>query len=193
LIASNKMDDESYIVFIDEAGFMMGPLVRRTWAPRGKTPVLRVTTPHERISAIGAITLRRSPVQFGFHFHLLPLNMNFCGYSVVAFLAHLRARLHGPMTVLWDEIRIHSSFPVREFLSAHPDVEVVQFPPYAPELNPVDYVWSYVKYCRLSNYCPLDPVELRESIVRELSRVKRSARLLRSFFSATGLSLDGLE
>jgi transposase len=184
---------ESYIVFIDEAGFMLDPLVRKTWAPRGKTPVIRVTTPHERISVIGAMTLRRSPVRFGFHFHLLPDNMNFHGNSVAAFLTHLRATLHGPVTVLWDEIRIHSSFPVRDFLLSHPDVEIVQFPPYAPELNPVDYVWSYVKYARLSNYCPKDSIELRETVFNELSRVKRSPRLLRSLFSGTGLSLDGLE
>jgi len=51
--------EESYIVFVDETGFMLDPLVRKTWAPRGKTPVVRVTTPHERISGIGAMTIRK--------------------------------------------------------------------------------------------------------------------------------------
>ena len=70
---------ESYIVFVDETGFMLDPLLRRTWAPRGQTPVIRVTAPHERISAIGAMTIRRSSIRFGFHFHLLPDNWNFQG------------------------------------------------------------------------------------------------------------------
>ena len=184
---------ESYIVFVDETGFMLGPLVRRTWAPRGKTPVVRVTTPHERISCMGAMTIRRSPSCFGFHFRLLPDNLNFRGYSTAAFLSYLRQKLHGPITLIWDEIRIHSAAPVKEFLSKNPSIEVVELPPYAPELNPVDYVWSYVKYSRLANYCLKDLFELRATVTTELTKVKRSRRLLKALFSGTGLSLNGLE
>src|SRR3990172_4957921 len=138
-------EEESYIVFIDETGFMLGPLVRRTWAPRGQTPVIRVTTPHERISGIGAMTIRRSPSRFGFHFHLPPDKLNFQGHSTGAFLSHLRQRIRVPITIIWDEISIHSAAPVKEFLSMNPSIEVIELPPYAPELNPVDYVWAYVK------------------------------------------------
>ncbi|HKZ41185.1 MAG TPA: IS630 family transposase [Candidatus Hodarchaeales archaeon] len=186
-------EEESYIVFIDETGFMLGPLVRRTWAPRGQTPVIRVTTPHERISGIGAMTIRRSPSRFGFHFHLLPDNLNFQGHSTVAFLSHLRQRIRGPITIIWDEISIHSAAPVKEFLSMNPSIEVIELPPYAPELNPVDYVWAYVKHARLANYCPKNLFELRKTITEELTNVKKHPRLLRSLFSGTGLTLDGLE
>jgi transposase len=82
---------------------------------------------------------------------------------------------------------------VKEFLSRHPDMEVVEFPPYAPELNPVHHIWSYVKYARLANFCPNDLIELRNAVVAELTRVKKSPRLLRSLFSGCGLTLDGLE
>jgi transposase len=192
-VVSNMGEEESYIVFVDETGFMLGPLVRRTWAPRGKTPVIRVTTPHARISAIGAMTIRRVPVRFGLHFHLLPNNLNFRGDSVARFMAHLRQKLRGPITIVWDKILIHSAMPVTRFLAEHPDVEVFELPPYAPELNPVDYVWSYVKYGRLANYCPHDLTELRRTVVTELARVRRSPRLLRRLFFRTGLTLDGLE
>jgi len=171
---------------------MLDPLVRRTWAPRGKTPVIRITTPHERISGIGAMTIRRSPLRFGFHFHLLPDNLNFQGHSTAAFLSHLRQRLRGPITIIWDEIRIHRAAPVKEFLSTNPSIGVVKLPPYAPELNPVDYVWSYVKHARLANYCPKDLFELRKTITEELTNVKKHPRLLRSLFCGTGLTLDGL-
>ncbi len=184
---------ESYIVFVDETGFMLDPSVRKTRAPRGKTPVVRVTTPHQRISGIGARTIRRALVRFGFHFHLLPDNLNFQRFMVVAFLAQLRQRLRGAITVIWDEIRIHSAGPVKEFLSKHPSMEVVEFPPYAPDLNPVHYVWSYVKYTRLANYCPIDLIELRKTVAVELTRVKQSPRLLRSLFSGSGLTLEGIE
>ncbi len=76
--------DYSYIVFFDEAGFMLSPLVRRTWALRGHTPVIRVTDPHDRISAIGAVTIRREPIRFGFYFNLLPDNTNFHGDSIIS-------------------------------------------------------------------------------------------------------------
>ncbi|MBN1817278.1 MAG: IS630 family transposase [Sedimentisphaerales bacterium] len=179
-------------MFIDETGFMLEPLVRRTWAPRGKTPVVRVTSPHERISAIGAMTLRRVPIRFGFEFYLLRDNLNFKGYSVASFLTYLRRTLRGEITIVWDQINIHKAARVKEFISQHTDVEVFEFPPYAPELNPVDYVWSYVKYSRLANYCPQNLLELRETITAELTAVKMNPRLLRSLFSRTGLGLDGL-
>jgi transposase len=51
----------AYLVFIDETGFMLEPTVRRTYAPCGKTPVIKVAEPHGRISVIGAITV--SPVR----------------------------------------------------------------------------------------------------------------------------------
>lgn len=183
----------SYIVFVDETGFMLGPLVRRTWAPRGQTPVIRETSPHERISVIGAMTIMRSPIRFGFHFNLLPDNANFQDYYVIAFLDTLQRRLHGPITLIWYQIRLHSSHAVKKYLSRNPSIKVEWLPPYASELNPVDYVWSYVKYARLANYCPYNLFELRKTVTAELARVKRRPRLLRTLFSGSGLTLDGLE
>jgi transposase len=181
--------DRSYIVFIDETGFMLGPLLRRTWAPRGKTPVVKVTSPHERISVIGAMTIRRRPIQFGFQFRLLADNANFNGKSVAAFVQDVHHRLRARMTLIWDECRIHWAWPVKRLLDRHPSIQVEALPPYAPELNPVDYVWSYVKYGRLANYCPFDLAELRKTITVELTRVAQRPILVRSLFSGTGLTI----
>ena len=76
------MNKDFYIVFIDEAGFMLEPLVRKTWSPRGHTPILKVSeNRHDRISVIGAMTIKMvEPKQFGFIFHLSPDNTNFRGY-----------------------------------------------------------------------------------------------------------------
>jgi transposase len=180
----------SYIVFIDETGLMLAPLVRRTWAPCGQTPLIKVTSPHERISVIGAMTLTGEPIQFGFHFHLLRDNANFEGPSVAKFVDDLHWKLRSPTTLIWDELRIHSASAVKNCLARNPDIVVEELPPYAPELNPVDHVWSYVKYDRLANYCPHSLVELRERITAELTRVSRRPVLLKSLFLRTGLSLD---
>ncbi len=180
----------SYIVFVDEAGFMLEPVVRRTWAPKGQTPILRINRPHDRISVIGAISIRREDHHFSFHYRLSPDNANFRGPTVVEFVDDLHRALQGDMTVIWDEIPIHWGAAVKGFLNANPAVEVVAFPPYAPELNPVDMVWAYVKYGRLANYCPHDLNELRTTVTAEFTRLKNKQKLLRSFLAHTGLSLD---
>jgi transposase len=179
----------AYIVFVDEAGFMLAPLLRRTWAPRGHTPVVKVSAPHERISAIGAIAISPRRTRFSFLFHLLDDNANFRGHSLVRFIEDVRRRLRGPITLVWDSIPIHQSAPVKRYLGLHRNIVVEPFPPYAPELNPVDNVWSYVKYGRLANLCPSNLAELRGRVTGELSRLQKRRDLLRAFFDRTGLTI----
>lgn len=180
---------KSHLVFVDECGFMLEPLVRKTWAPRGQTPVIKVSDPHGRISTIGAITISPLRSRFGFYFHLLPDNANFRGNLIVDFIESVRRRIEKPLMVLWDQIPIHRSEPVDRYVSQHKDVAIELFPPYAPELNPVDYVWAYVKYGRLANDCPHNLGELRKQVTSELSRLTTRPDLLKSFFGATGLEL----
>ena len=169
----------AYIVFVDESGFMLSPLVRRTWAPRGQTPVIRVSEPHERISVIGAIAISPRQSRFSFYFHLLEDNANFHGNSVVEFIDEIHRRIrHHPIVLLWDAIPIHRAKPVENHIAKHPRIVVEPFPPYAPELNPVDNVWSYVKYARLANYTSLDLRELRRRITAEFRRLKKRPDLL---------------
>lgn len=189
IIVQRARKRNAYIVFVDETGFMLSPIVRRTWAPRGRTPVIKVTKPHERISVIGAVTISPKRSRFGFQFHLSEDNANFHGHSVVRFIGGLRNRLRSRFTLLWDEIPIHRTKAVNDYLAKHRSIVVEPFPHYAPELNPVDYVWSYVKYDRLANYCPSGLIELRQRIIEELSRLREMPDLLESLFKPTGFSL----
>jgi len=185
------MGTHFYIVFIDETGFMLYPLVRRTWSPRGHTPILKVSENyHDRISVIGAMTINMETKRFGFLFRLSPDNTNFRGHSVASFLDHLYNKLHGRINLVWDSIKIHSAEPVNIFLALHPAIKVFFFPPYAPELNPVDNVWGYIKYNRLANFCPHDLEELRKHVSTELFRIQKRPDLLESLFRQTGLDLD---
>jgi hypothetical protein len=151
----------AYIVFVDESGFMVAPLLRRTWAPRGCTPIVRISEPHGRISVIGAITISPERRDFSFYFQLSADNANFRGESVVQFIDYVHLKVRGPITLLWDQILIHRAKPVMDYFARHRRLVVEAFPPYAPELNPVDNVWSYVKYNRLANYSPRNLYELR--------------------------------
>jgi transposase len=169
---------------------MLAPVVRRTWAPRGCTPILKISEPHGRISVIGAISISPERRHFSFYFQLSAENVNFRGEPVVQFIDHVCHKVRGPITLLWDQILIHRAKPVTDYFARHRRLVVEPFPPYAPELNPVDNVWSYVKYNRLPNYAPRNLYELRKRITGEFCRLQERSDLLRSFFRHTGLSLD---
>ena len=87
----------AHIVFVDEAGFMLATVLRRTWAPRGCTPVIKISEPHGRISVIGAITISPHRRHFGFYFQLSEDNVNIRGESVVQFIEHVRRKIRGPI------------------------------------------------------------------------------------------------
>lgn len=124
-------------VFLDESGFMLTPTVRRTLAPRGKTPILRSWDRHDRISAISALTVSPSRRHLGPYFRLLPDDANVHGEDTVEFLRELRRQLPVPLTIPWDRGNVHDrSKAVRTYLAAHPAIETVALPGYAPEANP---------------------------------------------------------
>jgi transposase len=177
------------LVFVDETGFRMTSVVRRTFAAPGTTPVNRVSDPHGRISVIGAICVPADRRYLTWHHYMLDDNINFRGPSIVDFLKRLVATVPGPFTIVWDSIIIHWSNVAAEYLSQVPHVKSELFPPYAPELNPVDRAWFYIKYDRLPNFCPANLGVLRPTLKRELQRLQRSQRLLRSFIRYSDLPL----
>jgi transposase len=157
-------------------------VVRRTYAPRGKTPIVEAWYRKGKISAISAVTVspvRRRP---GLEFRLLPDDANAHGEDTVAFLSQLRGRLGGPLTILWDRSRIHRrSAAVKRYLARHPEIEAEDFPGYAPDANPDEGVWGWTKYHRLPNFAPGDLDELRSRLAAELSSLSRRPDLLASF------------
>jgi transposase len=165
-------------------------VVRRTYAPKGKTPIQEAWHRKGRISAISAVTLspvRRRP---NLHFRLLPDNANVQGEDTVAFLAQLRAQLRGPMAILWNQSKIHKrSTVVKAYLAKHPEIVTEDFPGYAPELNPNEGVWGWTKYHRLPNYAPEDTGELRFRLWDELSGLSQRPDLLASFIRHAGIPL----
>jgi transposase len=175
----------AYLVFLDESGFFLTPTVRRTLAPRGKTPVLEAWDRRDRWSAISCVTVSPVAGRPGLYFDLLDHNVR--GEDVVTFLAELHRRL-GPLTVVWDRNQIHSkSKVVKAWLAAHPDVVAEDFPGYVPDLNPDEGVWGWTKYGRLANLAAADKDELWDRVVDELIEVKFRPDLLRGFIQQTGL------
>src|SRR5262245_55177734 len=132
----------------------MMPVLRRTWAPRGVTPTLPVRTrSHEKVSGIGALIVspRRRRLTLALALHP---RRNIRGPEVLRFLRHLARHMRGPFILLWDRGRSHQHALVRTWLAAHPRCHLVWFPPYAPDLNPVELLWGYLKYGRLAKLRP---------------------------------------
>jgi transposase len=170
------------LICLDETGFMMAPLIRRTWAPRGQTPTLVVSKrSHEKVSGIGALVgspeRRRITPYLALH-----SKKNVRGPEVLNFLRQLRRHNPGHLFLLWDQGQPHRHQLVRAYLAKHPHWHPLWLPGYAPELNPQEQVWSYFKYGRLSNFTPDDVEQIRDAVRREARRVKRSSSLLKAFF-----------
>lgn len=71
--------------------------------------------------------------------------------ELLAFLKVLLEQLAGPTIVLWDRLQVHRAKKVRAFVAANKSLRTVHPPPYAPELNPVEHLWPYLKLNPLAN------------------------------------------
>jgi transposase len=67
-IERQAQERKAYLVFVDESGFMMTPKIRRTFAPRGSTPVNKICNPHGRVFVVGAITISPTRTLLGFRY-----------------------------------------------------------------------------------------------------------------------------
>jgi transposase len=189
-IARETQKRQAHLVFLDESGFMLTPTVRRTWAPRGQTPIVKAWDRRDRISAISSITVSPKNRSLNLYFDLLEDNTNVHGEDVVEYLRRLKAQLGGPLTVLWDGGRVHDrSKAVQAFLAKHPDIHTERLPAYAPELNPDELVWAWTKYGRLGNLAAQNTDWLRDYIINELTYVREHPELLASFIEKTALPL----
>lgn len=176
----------AHLVFIDESGFLLIPSVRRTWAPRGRTPILWHRYRHDRISAISAVSVSPRRRRFGLYYDLHAKNIQ--QDEVCIFLRHLLRHLRGHVIIVWDNGRIHGGEPIRELCRHYPRLHLESFPSYAPELNPDEGVWKLTKE-DLANGCSDDIMELGRDLVRSLKRTRHSQARLRGCILGTELPL----
>jgi transposase len=161
------------------------PNVRRTWAPTGCTPILRHSYRRDKISAIGSLTASPDRRRFGLYvrFH----TDNITGTEVIAYLRNLLRHLRKPVVLLWDGGRIHKRKDVKAFLQRTQRLHVYPFPGYAPELNPIEYVWTHGKR-DLSNSSHENKNQLGSYVRRSIGRVRNSQQLLKSCIEHSELS-----
>lgn len=165
----------------------MLPTVRRTWAPKGRTPLLHHRTrSHKKVSAIGALSISPKRRHVGLYLHWHP-DRNITHRELLVFLRDLRAHLAGPLILVWDRLAAHRAAATRLRETGCRRIAIEWLPPYAPELNPVEYLWSNCKYHRLANHGLFDLDDIQAQARLEAKSIASEQSLLRSFVHATGL------
>jgi len=174
----------AYLVFVDESGFLLIPSVRKTWAPRGQTPILRIWQRRDKISVISAISVSPRRRCLGLYYRLQTANIR--RPDVCTFLRHLLRHLRGAVILLWDNGRIHKGPPIQQLCDAFPRLHLEYFPAYAPELNPDEGVWTLAKG-DLANGRPDHTSALRAHLRTSLTKIRRSQQKLRGCITGSEL------
>lgn len=178
-------DEQRTIVFVDESGFSQKSTAKRTWAPTGETPVIEMNFNWDKLSIIGGISLKS--IYFQIHEESVK------SAQVIAFLQHLQRHIEGNIMVIWDGLPAHRSKAVAEYLgSTKGRVWVERLPAYAPELNPIEYLWGNIKGNDLANFAPHELWELSNAAKQALLKTRRKPKILRAFWVQAELDLEGL-
>lgn len=169
------------LVFVDESGFYLLPARVKTYAPKGETPVLDEWETRDHLSVMGSVALDGQV-----HSLVRPTSLN--GMHAIEFLFHLGRAIGDRLLVIWDGSPIHRRAEVQAVVTeARGKVHLEPLPAYAPDLNPVEWLWKHLKRDELGNVSCLDLEQLHMEIHLALGRVRKRRALIRSFFEGAGL------
>jgi DDE superfamily endonuclease len=181
--------ESAWIVVFDESGISLIPPVRRTWSVRGRTPILRHRFGWKKASMAAALGYWPDATKARLCFHLQPDSYD--TDSLISVLEQLAGFYRGQRVVLlWDGLSSHWSYTMRAHLDAQRHwLTVERLPAYAPELNPVEYLWANLKDVELANFAGDSMAEVADHAQHGIQRVCDSDSLAMGFLAHTGLSL----
>lgn len=166
---------------------MLQPVVRRTWAPRGHTPIQHSWDRRDRLSAVSAITVSPRRRRLGLYFDIADHNIVTDDFET--FVVAVLRRLGHSIILVMDRWQVHRAAARRLRRRFPRRVEIEWLPPYAPDLNPVEQVWNRTKYTDLANYIPDDILSLGQAVAASIRSTRSQTSLLRSFFRHCRLGL----
>jgi transposase len=173
-------------IFVDESGFYLVPGVVKTYAPKGRTPVVDEWQTRDHLSVMGGLTTAGKVYSL-----IRPTSLN--GMHSIEFLAHLGRQVSDRLLVIWDGSPIHRRAEVQAFVAeARGKIHLEPLPAYAPDLNPVEWLWKHLKKVELRNLTCLDLEQLHMELHLALGRVRHRPDLVRSFFEGAELELGTL-
>lgn len=170
------------IYFADETAFYMTPTVVKTWSPVRRTPILSGPVRRDHLSVIGALTLEGS---LYIQVHVSSIGAK----AVVRFVRHLLMHTSDRILLLWDSARIHKSAELAKFreLDTIGRLAFDYFPPYAPEVDPQEYVWQHLKHVDLRNLTSYSIDDLWEHLNQATKRLRARVGLLKRLPQHAGL------
>ncbi|PIR18736.1 MAG: IS630 family transposase [Elusimicrobia bacterium CG11_big_fil_rev_8_21_14_0_20_64_6] len=167
------------IFFLDEAGVRSDQVLGRTWGEKGKTPEVPTSGQRQSINAISAVNARGA-----FWYEVYSGRFNATRFKD-EFLKSFMRRRRRPVFLVVDGHPSHRAKMIGAYVKELKGrLELHFLPGYAPELNPDEFVWNYVKHEGVSKK-PLKRNEsLRQRVASDLADIKRRPALVRSFFGA---------
>lgn len=167
------IEESRTLVWVDESGFYLLPGVQRTWAPKGQTPVLRHYLTNDHLSAISGVTPDG-------RLYVQVQDRAFRSQDVVRFLNHLLRQISGKLLIIWDGASVHRSQAIKDYLTsgAAKRIHLERLPGYAPELNPDEGIWNYLKRVELKNVCCGDCAQLRTELSKATKRLRGKKRVI---------------
>jgi transposase len=174
-IVRSSRKRQSTLLFLDETGIHEDHAVGTTWGPRGERPVVRVTGTRRRLNVISAISPRGR-----LWFRCFTGNLN--APLFLEFLRALRADLRKPVDLVLDRHPAHIASSVTRFIKEQaPWLRIHFLPSYAPDLNPDEHVWSYVKGSFRRN--PVHAEEnFEDAVETTMTTLECAPDLVRTFF-----------
>lgn len=166
---------------------MLQPTVRRTWAPKGQTPILCSWDRRDRLSAISALTCSPKHHRLGLYFAIESHNIRADDFE--AFVAGLLQHFPAGIILVIDRWMVHRSGARKLKARFGRRVDVEWLVAYAPELNPVEQIWNHSKYSQLANFIPDNVEHLAEAVEESLHVQSGQQHLLRSFFHCAKLKI----
>ena len=185
----------AWLCFEDESGQGLRPPKGRTWGRRGQTPVVTVTGGHNTRVSLAALIATRpgGRPRLIYRTHLggrrNSQRKGFTEADYARLLDAARQQLDGPIVLVRDNLNTHVSRVMRELVATRSWLRVVQLPPYASELNPVEPIWSNSKRS-LANLTTHNVGQLTALVKTRLRRKQYRPGLLDGFLAKTGLDLS---
>ena len=170
------------IFFLDEAGFQSDPPLGRTYGLKGETPVVKTSGQRQSINVISAVNARGA---FGAVTYEGKLNAE----SFVLFLRNFMKGRSGKVFLVFDGHPAHKAKMVKKYVeSLDGRLELHPLPTYAPDLNPDEFVWSYMKNNGVSKKPLKKDESLRKRVEEDLINIQFNRPLVRSFFGAKSVA-----
>lgn len=177
---AKKQDAE--IFWLDEAAIRSDDPLLRTWGLKGKTPEVKTSGQRQKVNAISAIS---NSGGFWYHLHTGRFNAD----VFIECLKDLIKNRKRPIFVITDGHPVHKSKKVKVFLKDKGNrIQLYLLPPYAPDLNPDELVWNYIRQTGTAR----SPLKKGESLMErtqiDMELIRADRKLVKSFFKESHVS-----